>query len=212
MPKDVKIVIASGAGGGLVSWAFTLMTGATFGLNTWAALPLCVVLGMGAALAAVYVITPTDVSQTARLIGYAVLCGFLWKPVLDAGRIVITDKIHADQTSADLKAHVSDLKSATAPSQVAASAPAAADNASELLHTAHKIDNPGLSKQAATQATDAVNAIAATSTANPAAATAALSQIRVAAEKTNQPNVARLAATRIMAIQTQRPAPTQAHP
>ncbi|HEV2720393.1 MAG TPA: hypothetical protein VG323_10280 [Thermoanaerobaculia bacterium] len=207
MPKDVKLVIGAGAGGGLVSWAFTLMTGATFGLNTWEALPLCLVLGMGSALAAVYVITPTDVSQTARLIGYAVLCGFLWKPVLDAGRIVITEKIHADQTSADLKARVSELNSATAQPQVAA--PAAADNASELLRTAHKIDNPDLRDKAATQATDAVNAIAATSTADPATATAALSQIRIAAEKTNQPNVARLAATKIMIIQKQRPA---AHP
>jgi len=205
MERDVKIVIGAGAGGGLVSWAFTIMTGASFGLDKWSALPLCVVLGMGAALAGVYVITPTDVKQTGRLIGFAVLCGFLWKPVFDSGRAVITEKIQADQTSADLKSHVSELKRATTPPQIATSSHITADNASELLRTADRIDSPDLQKQAASQATDAVNAIAITSTADPLSATAALNQIRTAAEKADEQDVAHLAALKITHIQKMLP-------
>jgi hypothetical protein len=205
MQKDVKIVIGSGAGGGLLSWAFTIMTGASFGLNTWAALPLCVLLGMGAALAAVYVITPTDVKQTGRLIGFAVLCGFLWKPVLDAGRAVIAERIHVDHASAELKSQVSELKRATTPPQVASTAHVAADNASELLRAADNIDSPNLQKQAATEASEAVDAIAATSTADPASATAALNQIRVAAEKADEPTLAQHASMQITNIQKMLP-------
>jgi hypothetical protein len=42
MPKDVRTVLWSGAGGGIVSWAFTILSGSTFGLSIWAALPLTV--------------------------------------------------------------------------------------------------------------------------------------------------------------------------
>jgi len=80
MPKDVKLVLASGAGGGVVSWAFTIISGSTFGLSVWGALPLCIILGAAAALIAVYVVIPADVSKTGKLIAFALLCGFLWKP------------------------------------------------------------------------------------------------------------------------------------
>lgn len=202
MPKDVKIVILSGVGGGLVSWAYAIMIGPTFGLSVWAALPLCLVLGPGAALAAVYVLTPTDISQTGKLIGYAVLCGFLWKPVLDAGRVVFTQRRDNAKTSAELKTQITQLKTETAAPQIASKAHIAADNAAELLRTADKIDNPNLQKEAAGQASDAINAIAATSTADPISATAALNQVRIAAEKSNAPDVANLATTKINSVLT----------
>lgn len=200
MTADVKYVLGGGAGGGLVSWAFTLMTGATFGLGPWMALPLCVILGTAAALVAVYVITPTDTSKTGQLIGFAVLCGFLWKPVLDAGRIVIGERIGAARSVAEVKQQVTELKAASTPAAVAANAQEAAVGAAELLRSSETLDNPGVEKQATTGATEAVNAIAETSTANPAAATLALQEIKIAADKADNPHVSRLAEQKIEMI------------
>ncbi|MDP9361354.1 MAG: hypothetical protein M3P29_07885 [Acidobacteriota bacterium] len=205
MPKDVKLVIGSGAGGGLVSWAFTIMTGATFGLDVWSALPLCMILGTAAALVAVYVVTPTDVTKTGKLIGFALLCGFLWKPVLDAGRVVISQRIQAAQTAAEVKTHVSELKSATTPAAVGAKAHDAANGVAELLRSSGRLDNVNLEKHATAQAAEAVNAIAETSTANPVAATLALDDIKKAARESNNPGLANLATQKITMIERSTP-------
>jgi len=205
MPKDVKLVIASGAGGGLVSWAFTIMSGSTFGLDMWSALPLCVILGTAAALVAIYVITPADVTKTGKLIGFALLCGFLWKPVLDAGKSAINQRIDTARTSAQVATDVSALKSASTPATVGEKAHDAASGAASLLRTSDRLDNANLDKQATTQATEAVNAIAETSTANPVAATLALGEIRKAAQESNNPDLADLASRRIMMIERKAP-------
>jgi hypothetical protein len=206
MPPELKFVLGAGAGGGLVSWAFTIMTGATFGLGPWLALPMCVILGTAAALIAVYVITPTDTSKTGRLIGYAVLCGFLWKPVLDAGRVLISQRIEAAQTAASVKKSVDELKTATPQTSTAAVGEKAhdvADQAAELLRSSDRLDNPRLEKQATERATAAVDAIALTSTADPEAAKLALTEIRKAAEDSNNGELAQFTATRIQRLDVQ---------
>jgi hypothetical protein len=202
MSQDVKIVIGAGAGGGLVSWAYTIITGATFGLSNWTALPLCIILGTAAAIVAVYVITPTDVTKTGQLIGYAVLCGFLWKPVLDAGRIVINQRIETGRTAEQLKEQVNELKTtAAAPAAVGENANEAAGHAAELLRTSEQLGNPNLEKQAATQATETVDVIADKASVNPAAATLALSEIKMAAEDSGNSDVAQFATEKIQMIQ-----------
>jgi hypothetical protein len=199
MPNDVKQVLASGAGGGLVSWAFTLISGSTFGLSLWGALPLCIILGAAAALIAVYVIIPADVSKTGKLIAFALLCGFLWKPVLDAGRIVVAERLQASSTTAEVGHNVAALKTAP-PAAVASKAHETADAASALLRTGDRLGNDQINKEASSQATDAVNAIAQTSSADPATATVALQQIRNAAANSDHHEVAVLADRKILAI------------
>lgn len=194
MTKALNLVIGAGAGGGLVSWAFTIITGAGFGLNIWAALPLCIILGAAAALAAVYVITPTDVTQTGRLIGYALLCGFLWKPVLDAGRLIVSQHVEANEASEQLKSNVDQLKSSSAaPAEVGEKANQAATHAAKLLRTTDRLNNQKLEEQASTQATEAVKVIADKAAVNPAAATQALTQIKTAAEDSNNAVVVKAA-------------------
>lgn len=216
MPRDLRFVLAAGAGGGLLSWAFTIVTeNATFGLSIWAALPLCVILGAGAAVVAVYVITPTDTSKTAQLIGYAVLCGFLWKPVLDAGRLLVNQHIEATQRSAALETHLNAIKTAPTPAAAVAKANDAADGAVELLHTSKRVDNPALQQRVTTQATTAVNAIAETSTADPTAATTSLAKIKKAAETSGNVELVNVVTQRLDKIQREHfglrrgPPPTQ---
>lgn len=213
MPKDLRFVLAAGAGGGLLSWAFTIVTeNATFGLSIWEALPLCVILGMGAAVVAVYVITPTDTSKTAQLIGYAVLCGFLWKPVLDAGRVLVNQHIEAAQRSATLATHVDAIKTALTPAAAVAKANDAADGAVELIHTATRVDNPALQQRVTTQATAAVNAIAETSTADAPAATISLDKVKKAAELSGNIEVANFAEGKLATIRRMNPGLTKIPP
>jgi len=222
MPHELKFVLGAGAGGGLVSWAFTIMTGATFGLDVWLALPMCIILGTAAALLAVYVITPTDTSKTGRLIGYAMLCGFLWKPVLDGGRAIITQRIEAEHHVDAVKQQVAELKGSapTAPGNVGEKAHDVGDSAAELIRSSDRLSNPILEKQASEHATEAVNAIAQTSTADPEAAKLALTEIKKAAEESNNDQLATLAASRIQRIDVEMvpvtttiaPAPTTTAP
>jgi hypothetical protein len=204
MPVDVRFVISSGAGGGLVSWAFTLITGATFGLGPLAALPLCVILGAAAAMVAVYVVTPVDVSKTGKLIAFSLLCGFLWKPVLDAGRDRITERLQVAQTDNAADSQVEALKSAS-PQTVAAKADEAAGSAAELLRSSDRLDNPIVERQATERATEAVDAIAETSTANPAAARDALDEIRDAARESGNELLVGLITQKLKRIPKQPP-------
>jgi hypothetical protein len=201
MPKDVKIVLFSGAGGGLVSWAFTLATtGSTFGLGRWEALPLCVILGAAAALIAVYVVTPADVTKTGKLIAFSVLCGLLWKPVLDSGKAVFTEQLPAAAKDDMVKTDVKELRQADSPGAVATKANELAESTSELLRASERIDNPNLNENAKDAAKEAIAGIAATSTANPVAASIALDQIRIAAQDSHHNDIATLATDRITAI------------
>lgn len=201
MAKEVKIVIFAGAGGGIVSWAFTIITGATFGLNKWEALPLCIILGAASALFAVYIITPTDVKKTAKLIAFSVLCGFLWKPVLDAGRLVITQRLEVNQTTARVQSEVAQLKTAP-PAAIPAKVHDTADAAAELLRAADRVGSPDLVQGAADQATVAADVIVQTSTADPRAATFALQEIKIAAAESKNAEVETLVAQRIKAVET----------
>lgn len=209
MPKDVIYTVGSGAAGGVVSWAFTMMTDGKFIVTEWSALPLCIILGIAAAVVAVYVITPTDVTKTSKLIGFAVFCGFLWKPVLDASRVVFSQHVQAAQTTTEVKKQVAELKAATARTGAAETpretiGEKAQDTASDvatLLRTSDHLNSEKVDDAAKTQATEAVTAIVQTATANPEAATRALDTIREAAADADQPGVERFARDSIIGIE-----------
>ena len=77
-------VIAAGATGGVLSWIYAMTIGqppATSGIWTlfaWMA------FGMAAAYLGVYLIANTDTSVLSRCLAFALLCGFSWKPTLEA--------------------------------------------------------------------------------------------------------------------------------
>jgi F0F1-type ATP synthase membrane subunit b/b' len=217
MPNDVILVVGSGAGGGLVSWAFTIMTGGTFGVSTLAALPLCIILGIAAALVAVYVITPTDVTKTGKLIGFALFCGFLWKPVLDAARVVINEHVQVAKTSDDVSKHLTELRAVTAQTAATPVAPTpireaigdkaqeAASGVATLLRSSDNLGSAKIDENANQQATEAVQAIVQTATVNPEAATKALEVIREAATDADHDSVAKLATAGMVQIQNAGP-------
>lgn len=201
--QELKVVLAAGATGGLGSWAYTVIVGTTFGIDNMLALPLCVILGAISALIAVYVITPTDTSKLPKLFGYAVLCGMMWKPVLDAAKIAISERLSYAQEQKVITKNVEDIATATAP-VAPAKIDAAASSATELLRTSDTLGNPKLEEHAKEQAESAVEAIADNAKKDPESAErakVALETIAVAAEATDNQEVANKTRLRIRGIE-----------
>ncbi len=213
MSIDQKIVLAAGAFGGLASWAYSILVGTSFGVGMWLALPLCVILGIAAAFIAVYMITPTDLTQTGRLLGYALLCGIMWKPVTDGATVLIQQRMELAKGGTQVKQQASMLTS-TPPAQLSAKVNEATDAATKLLHDSSQVSSPELKSDSAKPVADAVNAIAATSSRNPAEAKKALEKIAVTAQQTNHPEVHAMALEklRVLSLPEQQLTPTGGAP
>jgi hypothetical protein len=199
IPSEFKFVLASGAFGGLVSWAYSAMAGTTFGLTKALALPCCLILGAFAALIAVYQITPTDVTQVGKLITYAALCGFMWKPVIDGGKLAITERIEVATGKRGTERALDNLSSAApaaAPSQIVA----AKDSVTDLLESSNNLGSPELQQQATEQATDAVHQIADSAEKSPQVAAEAIQDIQTKANETNNPQLAAVAGAKLRQI------------
>jgi hypothetical protein len=83
--KEFLITLAAGGGGGAVSWVYSLVLGKPLPFGTPAAIGASIILGMTAAVIGVF-LANTDRKNLAHLLGFAVLCGVFWKPVLEAGQ------------------------------------------------------------------------------------------------------------------------------
>src|SRR5688572_19217252 len=83
--REIRFVLALGAAGGVASWVYGLTVSNPVPGGRWALL-VSILFGAFAAGLGVYVLTHTDTSAVGRTIFFAALCGFVWKPVVDAGR------------------------------------------------------------------------------------------------------------------------------
>jgi hypothetical protein len=185
MTTDQKIVLGAGAFGGLVSWAYTILAGTTtFQVSYALAVVLCVILGIAAAFIAVYLLTPTDTSQTRKLMAYAILCGFMWKPVLDGGSLLIKQRKGVADLTDQVPQQASNLTTAS-PAQVPQKRTETEVSAAKLLRESSSLGNPDVKESATKPVTAAVDAIAATSTQNPAAAQQSLEHIAQTARETD---------------------------
>src|SRR5262249_50811665 len=107
---EMKFVAKCGAIGGVVSGLYTYMVGATYSLPPWIAVPLCIPLGAVAPTIAVYYLPPTDTNKANQLVAYAMLCGIMWKPVIDAGKALIADHVDRARSKAQTATLVAEVK------------------------------------------------------------------------------------------------------
>lgn len=94
--KDIWIILAAGGIGGFASWVFGLVVGEPVPGGGWGIL-IGIFLGAFAAGIGVFVLANTDRSDFARMLCFAALCGFAWKPVCEAGRAFIQQSVQAKQ-------------------------------------------------------------------------------------------------------------------
>lgn len=193
---EMKFVAKCGAIGGVVSSLYTYMAGATYGLPWWIAVPLCVPLGAVAAIIAVFYVTPTDTSKANQLVAYAMICGIMWKPVIDAGKALIAQHVEAAGSKSQTATLVAEVKN-TPPAALPGRLNDIAGATARLLSASDTIDNPKLRSDATTQAKQAVAVVAAQADENPKTARVALDEINTAAKKADNPEVAQAAQTQL---------------
>ena len=138
-------VVVCGAAGGLLSGFYGVYveeaSPAGYGLK-W--LYSCF-LGMGSAFVGVFLLANSDVSSSGslrRTLAFALMCGFAWRPVLEAGTALVKKHVRDDQLSEQIRAHEEELTQA-------ASAPVAiAGTTAELLRDAERVDSAALKARA----------------------------------------------------------------
>ncbi len=101
--KEVLLIIAGGAIGGLLSWVYSITLGLSTVLAGWQAVVASVTLGMGASFLGVYLIANTDTAPFYDALGFAVLCGFAWKPIYDGGAHLLTRQLNNKRSAGFLR-------------------------------------------------------------------------------------------------------------
>jgi hypothetical protein len=156
-PRELTWILTAGAAGGFLSWVYAFAFGQPLPLHGGFAVPACVALGIGAAFIGVYVIANTDTSAFLRAAGFALLCGFSWKPIYDAGSALITQHTNERQaqTSAAVCAKRLDELQHAPAAEVTAKVTEATTSAVTAIQAARTTDNPQV-KELVLRNTDAL--------------------------------------------------------
>jgi hypothetical protein len=102
MIKEVVLVAGAGSCGGLLGTLASHVLKQSFPSGLLTSFLAAPVLGAGAALIGVYLLANSDRKEMARCMVFAMACGIVWKPVLDAGGAMVTQR--ANVVSAEQKA------------------------------------------------------------------------------------------------------------
>ena len=195
--REFGLVVMFGGIGGFLSWIYIITVGQPLLQTWWKAIPASIVLGMGASFIGVYVIANSDTRALFRCLGFALLCGFSWKPVYDAGGALIkqTTTRHAEQQVLNLSKTSQKLASAlskTPPELLPSKINETTKTTTDLLWAFFKVDNPNIRSQVQSRAREAMTAIKNVTTQNPEEAAKALTEIGTVAVETKEPQTADL--------------------
>ena len=156
--REVIFILAFGAFGGSLSWLYAATIGQPLQTNVLASLAASTVLGTGAAFVGVYVIANTDTRDFLRCLGFALLCGFSWKPVYDAGSALVNQQVkisQAREVTQKATAAVAEL-SATPSDQLIPKLSEATVLAETSVDAVKKIDDPAAAAEASKKANLAI--------------------------------------------------------
>lgn len=210
--KLVVMVVGSGALGGLLAWIYAISVGEPPEQTTYWIVPAWSLLGMGASFIGVYLIANTDTRYTLRCLAFAIVCGFSWQPIYEAGRALV-DKHIQEESTRQLKditekagVALTTFESAEGEAKTVAMTDLT-DLAGEVLRRSHNVSDYDARTGAHDRSRQIVDAIALRSKDMPKEATAALNELTTTAIAANQDDVAEYAIaalTKPQAIPTER--------
>jgi hypothetical protein len=194
--KDFYGILGAGAFGGALSWLWSITLGAPLKLQPTVAAIASIILGAGASVIGVYLIANTDRKDIGRALAFAILCGFSWQIVYEAGSSTLDRRdARADVQQASSSVQENARELTTAPE--AKKTEVVQDlvgNATVLLQASEHADSEEANKAAVTGAISALNAIENSSTgATPPNTTTAVEQIATTALESGHEEVAKRA-------------------
>lgn len=148
----------AGGFGGFLSWVYTLAVGTPLKVDGVVGVMISMLLGLGASLIGVYVLANSDRQALVRCLVFAMLCGFSWKPVFDAGTASITLHTERQETREQLSELTAETSETVALIEKTPPAERAQDpvrlveatqKAGDMLRVAGKLDDPEAKTRAA---------------------------------------------------------------
>jgi hypothetical protein len=141
IPETMKAVLLAGAMGGLVSWVYSETVGRSLGMQWYLGIPACLLLGSVAGVLGVYIIAKTDTRERVHLLAFAILCGILWRPIIDSARAYVQLKSLDENATSKAESAIQGLGSAPAAAS-ATKAEELGDAATHLVKTSALLADP----------------------------------------------------------------------
>jgi hypothetical protein len=200
------MVLIAGAVGGFASWVYGLILGDPVPGGGWA-IPTAIFLGAFASGIGVYVLTNTDTSAVARTLFFAALCGFVWKPVCDAGKAFIQQTIQQKQDASAEDAgntalELAESLSNTPPAQLANKLEQINDAAASALDSLPQVNNAKVRRNVETKINAALRHVSVVAPQEPQAASKVIQSVGETAAR-NQ--AAKVSGTAMMSLKTLAP-------
>jgi len=192
--REVSIVLAAGAVGGFASWVYGIVLSQEVPGGAWS-MPISIFLGAFAAGVGVYVLTNTNTSAVARTMFFAALCGFVWKPVCDAGRAFIAQTIQQRQDAAaeeagNEAAELADSLAKTPPDQLPAKLEQINEASLAALEALPYVNNSRVRRSVESKVNTALTKVAANAPKAPQAASGVIQSVGKTAARTRSVRIA----------------------
>lgn len=206
MDKPIVKTLVAGAFGGVLFWLISQFTGTPV-LANWPGIGqvfALAVLGSGAALVGVYILTASDFKETRTYV-FAMLCGMAFQPVLNAG-VNFATNLSATQASAAVDQDAEQLRSSArtaSTAQVQAAVTSATPNVIRVVNALPGVQDAGKQRELVNSSTAAVSALAVASAKAPNDSVDALSKIAQQSIAVNQGQVTTAAIQSLEQVGTQ---------
>jgi hypothetical protein len=205
--RTPALVALSGAVGGLASGALQVLNGLKpFNGSTVFVMFALPFVGALAAMIAVYLIANSDTEKLAHTLGFALVCGIFWQPVIASAKLYV-DHVETQHQTSGLRdsnqALANGLKNPTP--EVRNEVTRSGDTAASLLEKLPNVQDAELRKEVIQESKAAVDNIQTAASATPDSSIKSLEKIGVAAAQNGQTEVAQHALVKLGEIRAENP-------
>lgn|GEM_PF-7121769 len=196
------LVALFGGLGGLTAWVWSVTVGTPLPLEHTGAIAANVFLGMVAGFVGTYAIKLSSSRVLMHSLALALLCGFAWKPMLEAGKELVTTRLQESGVSQRLdeaRKRIEDLKSAT-PETAPSLIEELQSTSQELLESKEALRNPRLEAQVDELVRDSVLALGDAAQIAPEAGAKALGSLGSAALREDSEALSTLVADKLLPL------------
>lgn len=194
------LVALFGGVGGLTAWVWSITVGTPMKMGTTGAVAANVFLGMVAGFAGIYAIKLDSTRVLLHSLALALLCGFAWKPTLEAGReLVITRMQEGDvEQQIELTQQTIEALETASPEKAAIYIEELESRSLELMRSGDAVRNPALRAQANGIVVESVGALSDAASVAPEAGARALGSVGAAAMREDRPAITNAAASSLI--------------